>query len=65
MRCVSVISIAYSQVVEIFSLEKNGIEGSLVSYESSFLVEQHIQNPKKSTLGNLFYLRLKFPCVFN
>ena len=35
--------------------EKNGIKLVLVSNEAEFLVEQHSQNPQKSSLGNLFY----------
>ena len=50
----------YSLAVEGLDPEKIGIEEILVSKEVEFFVEEHIQNPPKSTLGKLFYSKLKF-----
>ena len=50
----------YSLAVEGLDPEKIGIEEILVSKEAEFFVEEHIQNPPKSTLGKLFYSKLKF-----
>ena len=49
-----------SLAVEGLDPEKIGIEEILVSKEAEFFVEEHIQNPPKSTLGKLFYSKLKF-----
>ena len=49
-----------SLAVEGLDLEKIGIEEILVSKEAEFFMEEHIQNPPKSTLGKLFYSKLKF-----
>ena len=40
--------------------EKIGIKANLVSFCAEFNGEQHIQNPKKSILGKIFYSCLKF-----
>ena len=49
-----------SLAVEGLDPEKIGIEEILVSKEVEFFVEEHIQNPPKSTLGKLIYSKLKF-----
>ncbi len=49
-----------SPAVEGLDLEKISIEANFVPKEVEFFVEQHIQNPLKSTLGKIFYLQLKF-----
>ena len=41
----------FSLAVEGFDPEEIGIEVILISKEADFFVEQHIQNPPKSTLG--------------
>ena len=51
---------AISLAVEGLDPEKIGIEEILVSKEVEFFVEEHIQNPPKSTLGKLFNSKLKF-----
>ena len=51
---------SFSQVVEDFDPEKNGIKANLVSFEMYWFVVQHIQNPKKSLLGKIFYDELTF-----
>ena len=43
--------------VEGLDLEKIGIEADLVPKEAEFFLEQHIQNPPKSTSGKLLFLR--------
>ena len=43
-----------SLAVEGLDLEKIGIVANLVSKEAEFFVEQHIQNPPKSTSGKKF-----------
>ena len=48
-----------SMAVEGLDLEKIGIEANLVPKEAEFFVEQHIQNPPKSTSGKIFYVQLK------
>ncbi len=49
-----------SLAVEGLDLEKINIEANFVPKEVEFFVEQHIQNPLKSTLGKIFYWQLNF-----
>ena len=49
--------------VEELDLEKIGIEANLVPKEAEFFVEQHIQNPPKSTSGKLLFLQLNLKTI--
>ena len=49
--------------VEGLDLEKIGIEANLVPKEAEFFVEQHIQNPPKSTSGKLLFLQFNIKTI--
>ena len=51
-----------SMVVETFNPEKNGRKAYFIPLEALFFIEQHIQNPLKSSVGKLFYGCPKF-CI--
>ena len=51
----------YSLAVEGLDLEIISIEVYLVPKEAEFFVEQHIQNPPKTVLGEFFYSRSHHP----
>jgi len=51
---------ADSLAVKGLDREEIGIGEVLVRKEAEFFVEQHIQNPPKSTSGKIFYSTLKF-----
>ena len=52
-----------SMAVEGLDLEKIGIEANLVPKEADFFVEQHIQNPPKSTSGKLLFLQFNLKTI--
>ena len=51
-------------VVETFNPEKIGRKACFTPLEAPFFIEQHIQNPLKSSVGKLFYGFLKF-CIIH
>ena len=51
-------------VVETFNPEKIGRKACFTPLEALFFIEQHIQNPLKSSVGKLFYGFLKF-CIIH
>ena len=49
---------------KLFRLEENCIKGSLESFESSFLIEQHILNPKKIFFGEVVLFVFKVSVLY-
>jgi len=45
-------------------MEENCIKGSLESFESSFLIEQHILNPKKFSFGEVVLFVFKVSVLY-